>query len=145
MKRKNNFIRILCLLMVLAICATSMTSCLLWLSGGADEDYMTEDEVRDLLAGTMGGDVNIGEVNEYDVTINNEGRPNLAAATKGLLSTVSIKCSFKVRVGYTNNTVTESSAGAGVIYKLNKTSGDAYIITNYHVIYDPKSSSENGG
>ena len=28
------------------------------------------------------------------------------------------------------------SSGAGVIYKINKESGDAYIITNYHVVYD---------
>ena len=28
------------------------------------------------------------------------------------------------------------SAGAGVFYKLDKENGDAYIITNYHVIYD---------
>lgn len=29
----------------------------------------------------------------------------------------------------------KTSGGAGVIYKLNKETGDAYIITNYHVVY----------
>lgn len=34
------------------------------------------------------------------------------------------------------NTDAQGKSGAGVIYKLNKESGDAYIITNYHVVYD---------
>ena len=37
-----------------------------------------------------------------------------------------------------------SSAGSGVIYQLDKTSGDALIITNYHVVYDASSDTENG-
>ncbi len=43
-----------------------------------------------------------------------------------LMSSVSIVC--------VNDST--SSAGSGVIYELNKESGDAYIITNYHVIAD---------
>ena len=31
---------------------------------------------------------------------------------------------------------TQVSAGSGVIYSLNKESGDAYLITNYHVVYN---------
>ena len=42
-----------------------------------------------------------------------------------LLSTVDIVANF----GYT------PSAGSGVIYKLDKEKGDAYIITNYHVVF----------
>lgn len=42
-----------------------------------------------------------------------------------MLSSVSIVCKFADSV----------SAGSGVIYKVDKTTGDAYIITNYHVVY----------
>ena len=44
-----------------------------------------------------------------------------AAASKGILSAVSIKCG--------------SQLGSGVIYELDKATGDALIVTNYHVAY----------
>ena len=37
-----------------------------------------------------------------------------------------------------------SSAGAGVIYKMNKALGEAFIITNYHVVYDPDCNTDDG-
>lgn len=69
--------------------------------------------------------------------------------SKNLLSSVSIVCGFQVTeynlignpfVGYTidkENPIitTEYSAGSGIIYKLDKEKGTAYVITNYHVIY----------
>ena len=36
-----------------------------------------------------------------------------------------------------------AQAGAGVIYKINKTSGSAYIITNYHVVYSSESVTQS--
>ncbi|MBR3686059.1 MAG: trypsin-like peptidase domain-containing protein [Clostridia bacterium] len=52
------------------------------------------------------------------------------ATSKGLRSSVSIFCTFG----------TESSpyysAGSGVIFKLDKRNGKAFIVTNYHVVYD---------
>ncbi len=51
--------------------------------------------------------------------------------SKALLSSVSIRC----RV----NTTTITS-GSGIIYKLDKETGSAYIITNYHVMYDTEST-----
>ena len=74
------------------------------------------------------------------------------ASSKGLRSAVSIVCSFKANVpqgswypGYGGTTTKEySSAGSGVIYKMNKDEGDAFIITNYHVVYDASSNTENG-
>jgi serine protease Do len=36
-----------------------------------------------------------------------------------------------------------SSAGSGIIYKLDKEQGDAYIVTNYHVVYDYRSDTIN--
>ena len=35
------------------------------------------------------------------------------------------------------------SAGSGVIYQLDKDAGDAYVITNYHVVYDEDYTSSN--
>lgn len=37
-----------------------------------------------------------------------------------------------------------ASAGAGVIYSLNKTEGSAFIVTNFHVVYDSSSNATNG-
>ena len=36
-----------------------------------------------------------------------------------------------------------TSAGSGVIYKLDKSTGDAYIITNYHVVYANDNQNDN--
>ncbi len=57
------------------------------------------------------------EQNDEEVTINNS-----------LHSTVSI-CAY-----FTSNNSTSVSSGSGVIYKLNQETGEAYIITNHHVI-----------
>lgn len=75
-----------------------------------------------------------------------------AASAKGLRSAVSIVCNFKATVqqggwrpGYGNTATKEySSAGSGVIYQLDKNEGDAFIITNYHVVYDASSNTNNG-
>lgn len=75
-----------------------------------------------------------------------------AASAKGLRSAVSIICNFKStaqqggwRPGYGSATTSEySSAGSGVIYQLDKNEGDAFIITNYHVVYYANSNTANG-
>lgn len=41
-----------------------------------------------------------------------------------------------------NSTNKAISGGAGVIYQLDKENGDAYIITNYHVVYNPQADNE---
>ena len=63
--------------------------------------------------------INGGDVNE--ITINQEGEPLTAGATKAMLSAVSI--------------LTDRASGSGVIYKMNDTRTEAYVVTNYHVIY----------
>ncbi len=50
-----------------------------------------------------------------------------AAATKGVFSSVSINCG--------------SQRGSGVIYEMDKSTGDALIVTNYHVVYLASSGS----
>ena len=54
------------------------------------------------------------------------------AASKGLRSSVSIFCTF----GQSDTASAYYSAGSGVIFKLDKANGNAFIITNYHVVYD---------
>ena len=52
---------------------------------------------------------------------------NVSAENRTLLSTVSIIATFG----------TTTAAGSGVIYEIDKEKGDAYVVTNYHVIcYD---------
>lgn len=74
-----------------------------------------------------------------------------AAVSKALMSVVSVYAEFTQTVmyrdGYRWETREEnySAAGSGVIYQLNKTSGDAYIITNYHVVYDIQNESTETG
>ncbi|MBO7150890.1 MAG: trypsin-like peptidase domain-containing protein, partial [Clostridia bacterium] len=89
-------------------------------------------------------------VNNYDVTI--EGETTTTEATsKGLLSVVSVYSTFTttvyVREGFTYKEVPYdySSAGSGVIYQLDKENGNAYVITNYHVIYDKDNESTTSG
>lgn len=65
---------------------------------------------------------------------------NAAAIATGLRSSVSILAAFTKN---TYGTPTEYyAAGSGVIYKTNDT--HAFIITNYHVVYDSASNATNG-
>lgn len=53
--------------------------------------------------------------------------------SKNVLSVVSIKSNFVTQTPFGTSSAT--SAGAGVIVDVDKTKGNAYIITNYHVVY----------
>ena len=86
------------------------------------------------------------------LVITSDGSSIPAASAKGLRSAVSIVCNFQAtiqqggwRPGSSNTTTQDySSAGSGVIYQMDKAAGDAFIITNYHVVYDASSNTENG-
>ena len=86
------------------------------------------------------------------LVITSDGSSIPAASAKGLRSAVSIITTFKKTVqqgGYrpgAGSTTTQeyAAAGSGVIYKMNRGDGDAYIITNYHVVYDSSSNTANG-
>jgi len=111
------------------------------------EDYMTREEVEALISGIK-QNVNVTN-NDIDITSTHE--QNLLAASKGLLSAVSITASFQVTYAYgggllgrpSYKTETVTSGGAGVIYQLDKATGSAYIITNYHVVYNVDSDAED--
>lgn len=135
MKRRG-FVKIVAVALALLLVLLSLSSCVLTL-GGKGDDYMTREEVEELLNSGIYGEVNIESSPNYNITIDGDVNRNLQAAGKAVLSAVSVYASFDF--GYSSNT----SAGAGVIYKLDKQKGDAYIITNYHVVFDTRSSSVN--
>ncbi len=136
--------KIIAVAVLFALCTTLMTSCYMVdindLAQGNGEqagDYITREEAEELLSGSD-KEYSINSGDNYNVTITPSEGSSLLAASKALLSAVSINCIFNVTVNpfYGNSYTTQkSSAGAGVIYQLDKDKGDAYIITNYHVVY----------
>ena len=81
------------------------------------------------------------------IYINTTDSVQTIAASKALLSTVSISSTFEIEYDsfFTGPYVQDAKySGSGVIYKLDKTTGDAYVITNYHVVYNSASTSESG-
>ena len=69
------------------------------------------------------------------------------AVNKAIFSVCSVYCKFQIRVTnifYQQQIYTATSAGSGVICEIDKESGDALIITNYHVVYDSRSNASNG-
>lgn len=89
---------------------------------------------------------------EKEIVINTNGTTGAEyAAHKGLRSAVSIYTHFQKTVSYggifgrpgSSSTYDYYSAGSGIIYKLDKSTGSAYIITNYHVVYDSASNTSN--
>lgn len=120
----------------------SLSGCL-WVGGLKNSEYMTKEEVEALIAGQLGGDVTIDNVNNYDISIENNGNQNLTSAAKAVLSSVRVIANHKRYYAYTGGTTSYSAEGAGTIYKLDKTAGTAYIITNFHVVYDSSSNTSN--
>ena len=90
--------------------------------------------------------------NTGSLTITASGSSIPAASAKGLRSAVRIVCNFQATVqqggwrpGSSSTTTKDyASAGSGVIYQMDTSEGDAFIITNYHVVYDASSNTENG-
>ena len=90
--------------------------------------------------------------NVNNIVINSSEQTSLLGASKGLLSSVSIVSTFKIKTyvgfGPIRDWTTEEvqAAGSGVIFKMSeedKISGNAYIITNYHVVYNASSMEDN--
>ena len=100
--------------------------------------------------GADGTDGANGQDGSHVITTNGSSVPS--ASAKGLRSAVSIVCNFTMTVqnsgfwpGSGGSKKQEySSAGSGVIYKLDKSSGEAFIITNYHVVFDASSDAKDG-
>lgn len=149
MRRSKNIIIVAAVLLfsVLALSSCSIldVSSMVGTGGGSSvsgKDYLTREEVEAMISG-IEENVTVNAGDNYDITINSQYDKNLLAASRGLLSAVSINCVFDVTVSYSSGfgrpaqtyTTQKSSAGSGVIYQLDKEHGSAYIITNYHVVY----------
>jgi len=84
------------------------------------------------------------------INVQGDGGSVSAAATAGLSAAVSITANYKtaptqsIIPGFGSSGGEEYAAqGSGVIYKLNKATGSAFIITNYHVVYDVDCNTKN--
>lgn len=151
MKRK--FISVIAVLSLL-LCAATVSGCQVTSANGksayeiaVDHGFIgTEEEwLESLKAGSSSS-------TEKEIIINTQTASGAEyAANKGLRSAVSIYTHFQKTVSYggffgrpgSSSTYDYYSAGSGVIYKLDKSSGSAYIITNYHVVYDVNSNTSN--
>ena len=69
-----------------------------------------------------------GDTINNDITINTDGTDLAIAANYGLRSIVSVYCTFGGMLSSSSG-----SAGSGVIYKIDE-NGNAFVITNYHVV-----------
>ena len=155
----KKYTSVLALVLVVAISLLAMSSCSILsvsssLNSGNNEhnsgDYMTREEVEKLLANVQ-QNVTVEGGDNYNINI--EGVPSsyLTAASKSVLSVVSIKCKFNVTVSYSSSifgppqtyTKEQTTAGSGVIYSINKDEGSAYVITNYHVVYYSGADTED--
>jgi serine protease Do len=84
----------------------------------------------------------IGTVIE-NITINGTGDNSIAyAAAKGLRSSVSIYCTFTDTKNAPAKAQSYYTVGSGVIYKIDA-DGNAFIITNFHLVYDSHNITEN--
>ncbi len=166
MKRSRGFLfAILMLLAVLALVSCSETPAsaydlavqngytgdvVEWLSDLQGDDLDIKDIYSAACEEGYEGDF-LSFLKEYlsftDEEIENAGEGE-STIDHALLSGVSIRCSFQYRVqvgfGFGYTTMKEATqSGSGVIYRLDRESGDAYIITNYHVVYYHSSVTED--
>ena len=119
----------LCLALVMTL--GMLASCSVIADPFADGSYITADQLLSALEkyGNDGDNIN--------VTVEGVTGEDLLAASHAILSSVSIITKFsECRDPKTDEIKPDASAGSGVIYRLNKASGDAYILTNYHVVFN---------
>ena len=110
--------------------------------GKDGKDGVNGKDGKDGENGQNGKDgVSVGDVDNFDVTVNTSGGESSAASAKALLSSVSIACKVDP---LRSDSEPLYSLGSGVIYKLDKTKGDALIITNFHVVYNGKTGYQVG-
>ena len=116
-------------------------------ANGEDAPAVTVRDVYDtaIAEGTFSGTFN--EFLQQYLTLDVPDNNNVETIANNILSTVSIYTGFVKKEPGLFNIMTEEvycSAGSGVIVDLDREHGNATVITNYHVVYDSDSSSENG-
>lgn len=117
--------------LICAVMIFSLSSCYV-LKDGVIDGLFSDSDKGSTNINVTGGDV-------HNITIQGAETPEVLSASKALLSSVSIQCEFRGKIGSERY----ASSGSGVIYKLDKEKGDAYIITNYHVVHDDQSNTPN--
>ena len=127
--------KILSLLLIL-VTVISVSSCAI-----LDGTILPGANPSDKTNGNGGSSITLNGGDTNNITISTDSELTAAAASKALLSAVSVYCNFECITFFGTTEVT--SGGAGIIYKLDKEAGDAYIITNYHVVYDASSTTQN--
>lgn len=161
MKSKAKYTKVTALIALLAILCLMLSSCMTTgVLSGVSGGYLTEEQINQLIDERLSsmtaeqieeivsdklasGGLSVGDTNVINITLPNGG--SVAVGGKALLSAVKIVCKFEYKSGGWYPTVQEgTSNGSGVIYRLDKESGDAYIITNYHVVHYEKATTENG-
>lgn len=95
------------------------------------------------LGRVVGQDGSSGSGDNVNINISGSGTDASYATALGLRSAVSIQCQFNVSNEF-GMLATASSAGSGVIYKIDRKTNSAFIITNYHVVFSENSISSNG-
>ena len=86
-----------------------------------------------------------GTVQDWLNSLKSEGGSKVTlSASKALLSVVAVKASFENVQSMWGSSSTANSAGSGVILQDDKSLGDAYIITNFHVVYNGNADNGNG-
>lgn len=90
-----------------------------------------------------------GDVINNTITIEGAESELSYAASMGLRSAVSVYCTFERTYGGTSpwnprpTTQTYYTTGSGVIYKLDEDGEGAFIVTNFHVVYDDDCNTAN--
>jgi len=121
---------------------------------GVDGDSLTLETIYSIIESEFNGD--IYDFIEAYLTINTKADSDdfTYGSSKALLSTVSIYCEFpeitKVPMyysngwfaGYKTQKTTACYSGSGAILELDE-NGNAYIVTNYHVVYDTDSTTSD--
>lgn len=157
-KKYNGLFWILAILLAVSLLVQTVS-----LVGGIGSTQIQGASINDkgelVLTYSNGETQNLGTVVGKDgndgvdgtTTVVSDGESKGVAITNGLRSSVSIYCTFTQENrwggfgGHSNGSETEYySAGSGVIYQLDQAAGDAIIVTNYHVVFDSDSSSDNG-
>ncbi len=116
----------------------------------ASTDSETEAEATEETADESISSDTVQNITNNTITITGDSTGNIVYATaNGLRSAVSIYCTFETTSSSGSpwnpkpSTQTYYTTGSGVIYRLDA-SGNAFIVTNHHVVYSSSSNTDNG-
>ena len=158
-KTKRYIVSAAALVCLVALCF-SMTGCLsigrtLYDLANDSRDQTSTQNYNnwfdDLVDGNDDEDGDPASPASANIKIDNAGDGIEYASAKGVMSIVSVVADFTVTSSFGGGffggrptTQNQTAAGSGVIIKLDKEKGNALIMTNYHVVYEAGSDTDNG-